>query len=355
MDKKIQMLVGPTALPPKVKKAMLHDAYSHRSSYYKEIQHRVTEGMKKIFGTKKDVLLLTTSGTGVMEASIQNIFMPGDEVIIPINGVFGELFYDVAKGYDLKIKRIDFDYGYEVDINEVLAAITTQTKGILMIHNESSAGVVNDVKSLGLALKDSDVLLIVDSVSGAGGLELNMDDWFLDGLFTTSQKALMSPPGLSFVSLSDKAWAYVERANNQKYLFNFKRDRDYVLRDLTVHTPATHTLLAVDAALTMIFAEGLENVIHRHSDNAALLRKELTKLGFELFAKDDNYASATLTSVFSKDNADYYVKELAKENIIISGGKSPLKKDTFRIGTMGYVSRNDVIACIEALKRIATK
>lgn len=355
MDKKTQLLVGPTVLPSKVKEAMGHDAYSHRSLYYKETQHRVTEGLKKIFGTKNDVLLLTTSGTGAMEAVIQNVFMPGDEVIIPINGVFGELFYNVAKGYDLKIIRIDFEYGYEVDENKVLEAITTETKGILMIHNESSTGIMNDVKNLGLALKDSDVLLIVDSVSGAGGIELNMDDWNIDVLFTASQKALMSPPGLAFVSLSDKAWAAVDRVNNPKYLFNFKRDREYAQRDLTVHTPATHTLLAVDAALAMIVTEGLENVIQRHTDNATLLRRELKKLGFELFAKNEKYASSTLTSVFSKDNAGYYVKELAKENIMIGGGKNPLKTDTFRIGTMGYVYRNDVMACIETLKRIVTR
>lgn len=352
MEKKIQMLVGPTALPFKVKEAMLNDAFSHRSDYYKEVQHRVTEGIKEIIGTQQDVLMLTTSGTGAMEASIQNLFLPGDEVIIPINGVFGELFYDVAKGYGLTIKRVEFDYGAEVDVKSVIEEITPATKGILMIHNESSTGVVNDVQLLGTTLKDSDVLVLVDSVSGAGGVELQMDQWYLDVLFTASQKALMTPPGLAFVALSDKAWKRVEEVNNPRYLFRFKKDRDYIHRDLTVHTPATHTMLAMDAAIQMIQAEGLANVIQRHADNSKKVREGVKALGFTLFAKDESFASPTLTTIVSEGNADYYVKELAKKDIIIGGGKNPLNGNTFRIGTMGYVSENDVRACLQALEEI---
>lgn len=355
MDKIVQMTVGPTALPLKVKKAMLHDAYSHRGDHYKKIQHFVTEGIKKIFGTKSDVLTLTTSGTGAMEACIQNMFLPGDQVIIPINGVFGELFYDVAKGYGLDIIRLEFEYGSDIEINQILETITDDTKGVFVIHNESSTGVTNNIKELGLALKNSDVLVIVDSVSGAGGIELKMDEWYIDVLFTASQKALMAPPGISFVSLSNKAWTRTEEVDNPKYLFNFQRDREYILQDLTVHTPATHTLLAVEAALTMIFEEGLDNVFRRHYKNAAIVREGLKDLGFGLFPKEERYASPTLTTVYSPGTASYYVKELAKKNIIIGGGKNPLKENTFRIGTMGYVSENDVLACMQALKGIIKK
>lgn len=352
MNKKIQLLVGPTALPHRVTQAMDSEAYSHRSKKYQEIQHSITENMKRIFKTEQDVLMLTTSGTGAMEATIQNCFSPGDEVIIPINGAFGELFYQVAKGYDLNIIRVEFDYGDEQNVEEVLKRVTSQTKGIFVTHNESSTGVVNNIEKFGTALADSDILLVVDSVSGAGGINIEMDNWRIDVLFTASQKALMAPPGLAFVALSDQAWTRVEEVGNPRYLFNFLKDREYVHRDLTVHTPATHTMLALHESLNMIFEEGLENVLTRHQKNAEMVRTGIKELGFQLFVKNEACASPTLTSVSIPEKAGYYVNELAKQNIIVGGGKSPLNKDTLRIGTMGYVSENDVAALLKALEKI---
>ncbi len=354
VNKKIQMLVGPTQLPQRVRNAMLHEAMSHRSEEYKEIQHNVTEGIKKIFKTENDVLMLTTSGTGAMEATIQNVFKAGDEVIVPINGVFGELFYDVASGYDLDIIRVEFEYGTEVDVDEVMSHVTDNTKAVLLIHNESSTGVVNNIQKFGEALKDSDTLLVVDSVSGAGGINIEMDNWHVDIVFTASQKALMSPPGISFVALNDRAWERVDEVGNNTYLFNFKKDRDYVHRNLTVHTPATHTMLAVNEALKMIFEEGLENVFERHKKNAKLVRKGVKELGLQLYPKNEAYASPTITTIYAKSKAKYYVNELKKYNIEIGGGKNPLSEDTFRVGTMGYVSENDVIAVLAALKEIVS-
>jgi len=355
MEKKIQMLVGPTALPHRVMLAMDQEAYSHRSEFYKETQHSVTEGMKTIFGTKNDVLMLTTSGTGAMEATIQNCFLPGDEVIIPINGAFGELFYNVAKGYDLNVIRVDFEYGTEQNVDEVMQLVTDKTKGVFVIHNESSTGVVNNIEKYGKAMESVDALLVVDSVSGAGGINIEMDNWKIDAIFTASQKALMAPPGLSFVALNDKAWKAVDRVKNQRYLFNFAKDRDYVHRDLTVHTPATHTLLAIQEGLKMIFEEGLDNVLSRHIENMSAVREGVRELGLELLVKDDSCASPTLTAISAPGKANYYVSELAKRNIIVGGGKSPLNKDTFRIGTMGYITKNDVTAVLAALAEIVNQ
>lgn len=352
MDNKIQLLVGPTQLPHRVMKAMVHEAFSHRGRYYKKLHHEITEGMKKIFKTKNDVLMLTTSGTGAMEATIQNLFLPGDEVVIPINGLFGELFYDVAKGYNLKITRVEFDFGTEVDVDEVMKHVTDNTKGVLVIHNESSTGVVNNIEKLGHALKDTDALLVVDSVSGAGGINIEMDKWSIDVLFTASQKALMAPPGLSFVAINDKAWKRIEKVANPRYLFNFQKDREYLQRDLTVHTPATHTMLAVREALAMIFEEGLENVFKRHENNAKRVRDSVKKLGLPLYVRDESYASPTITTIYLKNRAEFYVKELAKRHVFVGSGKGFLKKDTFRIGTMGYVLEHDVTALLSALKNI---
>lgn len=355
MDKKIQLLVGPTCLPQRVLKAMFHETFSHRSNYYKNIQHEITEGMKKIFKTENDVLMLTTSGTGAMEAVIQNLFHPGDEVVIPVNGLFGELFYDVAKGYDLNITRVEFEFGAGIDVDEVMNYVTNQTKGVLVIHNESSTGVVNHIEELGQALMDSETLLVVDSVSGAGGINIEMDKWNIDVIFTASQKALMAPPGLSFVAINDKGWKRIEKVDNQKYLFNFKRDREYLQRNLTVHTPATHTMLAVREALKMIFEEGLENVFKRHEENARRVREGVKELGFKVLAKNDSIASPTITTIYVKDHAEYYVNELAKYHIYVGSGKGKMNKDTFRIGTMGYVSHHDVTALLSVLEKIVNQ
>lgn len=352
VDKKIQMLVGPTELPLRVTNAMSHDVYSHRGEYYKEVQYNVMTGMKSIFKTKQDILVYTASGTGAIEATIMNLFKPGDEIIIPINGVFCELLYDVSLGYDLDIKRVEFEYGTEIDVDETMKHVTDQTKGVFVIHNESSTGVVNNIEEFGRRLKDTNVLLMVDSVSGAGGINIEMDNWHLDVVLTASQKALMAPPGLSFVALSDKAWERATEVDNKKYYFNFIKDRNYTQRNLTVHTPATHTLLAIAESLKMIEEEGLENVLERHQVNAQRVREGVKKLGFTLYAQDESYASPTLTAIFVKDEAKYYVEELAKRNIIVGGGKNPLTNDTFRIGTMGYVSRNDVEAVLVALAEI---
>lgn len=354
INKKIQMLVGPTQLPHRVMNAMAHEALPHRGQEYKEIQHNVTVGIKKIFKTENDVLMLTASGTGAMEATIQNVFKQGDEVIIPINGVFGELFYDVASGYNLDIIRVEFEYGTEVDVDEVMSHVTDNTKAVLLTHNESSTGVVNNIEKFGKALKDSDALLVVDSVSGAGGINIEMDNWYIDIIITASQKALMSPPGLSFVALNDRAWERVDEVGNKYHLFNFKKGREYVHRHLTVHTPATHTMLAVNEALKMIFEEGLENVLERHKKNAKLVRDGVKKLGLQLYPKDEIYASPTITAIYAESKAKYYVNELKKYNIEVGGGKSPLSEDTFRIGTMGYVSGNDVIALLAALREIVS-
>lgn len=350
--KNIQLLVGPTYLPERVRKAMDHPALSHRSQEYYDVQHEVTEGVKKILGTSHDLLMLTCSGTGAIEAIIQNLFKPGDQVVIPITGEFGKLIYNVAKPYGLDIKRIDFDYGQVADINQVMDQVTDETKAVLMVHNESSTGAKNDIQAFGEALKDKDTLLIVDAVSSAACVEIQMDQWHIDVVLTASQKGLMSPPGLAFVAMNDKAWDKVAEIANDRYYFNFRKDRKYVHEDRTVHTPATHTALAVREALRMIEEEGLDKVLNRHQDNARYVRQEAQDIGFKLMIEDEANACASLTCIKAPGQAKYYTSELKKRGIEVGGGKNPLGEDTFRIGTMGYVFKEDVTACMDALREI---
>lgn len=352
MDKKIQMMVGPTAVPHRILKAMNQESISHRSKEYSIMQERVTTNLKKIIGTEEEVLLLTSSGTGAMESAIQNCFSPNDEVVVPIIGNFSEKFAKMGELYGLKIKRVKFELGETADVDRVLKEVTKATRGVFLVHNESSTGVYNDLEAFGDALKDTNALLITDSVSGLGGLEMKMDQWHVDLALTSSQKALMSPAGLAFVALSKKAWNRVEESKFPKHYFDYKEASKFNEKHQTLTTPAVYTVFAVDEALKMIFEEGLDNLYTRHHINTKTIVEGIKGLGLKLFAKDEKFASPTLTAVHAPGRSKHIVTELAKRNIIINGGLAPLTEDLFRVGTMGYVSENDVIAFLYALKSI---
>lgn len=352
MQKKIQMMVGPTAIPHRVLKAMSRESISHRSKEYSIIQERVTNNLKKVFGTKQEVLLLTSSGTGAMESVIQNCFSPDDEIVVPIIGNFSEQFALMGEIYGLKVNRVEFELGETADVNRVMKEVTIATKGVFVVHNESSTGVYNDLEAFGNAIKDTNALLITDSVSGLGGLEMRMDEWHVDVALTSSQKALMTPAGLAFVALSEKAWSRVEESKFPKHYFDYKKASKFNEINQTLTTPAVYTVFAVDEALNMIFEEGLDNLYSRHRTNTELIIKGVKEVGLKLFAKDEKFASPTLTAVYAPGKSKYIVSQLAKKNIIVNGGLAPLTEDVFRVGTMGYVSENDVIAFLYALKQV---
>ncbi len=352
MEKKIQMMVGPTAIPHRVLKAMNRESISHRSKEYSIIQERVTSNLKKVFGTEQEVLLLTSSGTGAMESVIQNCFSSDDEIVVPIIGNFSEQFALMAEIYGLKVKRVKFELGETADVNRVMKEVNKSTKGVFVVHNESSTGVYNDLEAFGKAIKDANALLITDSVSGLGGLEMKMDDWHIDVVLTSSQKALMAPAGLAFVSLSEKAWSRVEESKFPKHYFDYKKASKFNEIHQTLTTPAVYTVFAVDEALKMIFEEGLDNLYFRHRTNTELIIKGVKEAGLGLFAKDEKFASPTLTAVYAPGKSKYIVSELSKKNIIVNGGLAPLAEDVFRVGTMGYVSENDVIVFLYALNQV---
>lgn len=353
MNKQIQMMVGPSAIPHRVLKAMNHTAISHRSQEYSEMQKRVTDNFKKIFQTKNDVIPLTSSGTGAMQAALINCFSLNDKVVVPVMGKFSEQFAYMAETFGLNVKRVKFELGETANVKRVMEKVEKDTAGVIVVHNESSTGVFNDLEAFGKMLKDTETLLITDSVSGLGGLEMKMDEWNVDVVLTSSQKCLMSPPGLAFISLSDKAWKRVEQSTIPKYYFDLKRAREFNINaNQTPTTTAIYTMFAVDEALKMVFEEGLENVYRRHLDNSRKIIEEVKLMGLELLAKDEKYASPALTAIKIPGKAKEIVGALAKKSIIVNQGLPPLADDTFRVGTMGYVSEYDVVAFIYELKNI---
>lgn len=353
MKKEIFMMVGPSAIPDRVLKAMNKSVISHRSEEYSKIQERVTNYLKIIFGTKNDILPLTSSGTGGMEAALVNCFSLGEKIVVPIIGKFSEQFAYMAERFGLTVKRVYFEHGQTADVKTVMEFVEEDTAGILIVHNESSTGVFNDLQSFGKELKNRETLLITDSVSGLGGLEIKMDEWNIDVVITSSQKCLMSPPGLSFIALSDKAWKKVVSSNIPKYYFDLKRAREFENKShQTPTTTAIYNMFAVAEALEMIKEEGVENLYNRYKSNSRRIIEEVKNLGLEILAENEQYASPSLTAIKVPGKAKEIVKKLSERGIIINSGLEPLEDDIFRVGTMGYVSENDVIAFLYHLKEI---
>lgn len=352
MKKEVVMMVGPTAVPDRVLQAMNRKSISHRSPGYCEIQARVSEGLKKVFGTENEVYTLTSSGTGAMEAAIQNCFSFGDEVVVPVLGMFSAQFAAMAEAFQLKVKRIEYALGEAADVETVMAHVTPETKGVFIIHNESATGVYNDLQAFGEALKDTDTLLITDSVSGAGGLEMKMDAWHIDVLLSSSQKALMVPAGLAFIALNEKAWKATKTSNIPKFYFDLNKAKAFYSKDQTPNTPAVYNVFAVDEALKMIFEEGLDHVYRRHEENTQAIINGVKKLGLDIFPKDEKRASRTLTAVYAPGKANEIVKKLAARGIVVNTGLPPVDNDVFRVGTMGYVYKEDVDTFLSALAEI---
>ncbi len=345
------MMVGPTDVPERVLDAMHRPSISHRSPEYMETHQRVRDGLKKIFQTENEVYILTSSGTGAMEAAIQNCFSFGDEVVVAVMGDFSDQFARMAEAYQLKVRRVKFEAGERADVDTVMAQVTDATKGVFIIHNESSTGVFNDLKAFGDRLKDTNALLIADSVSGAAGLPVKMDEWNIDILLSSSQKALMTPAGLSFISLNKRAWDRVESSNIPKYYFDLRKARDFQEKNQTPNTPAVYTVFAVDEALKMIFEEGYDNVIRRHEENTQRLIAGVRELGYGILPKEDAGASRTLTAVTAKGKAKKIVAFLQSEGIIVNGGLGNLAEDMFRVGIMGHVYPEDVEAFLDTLAK----
>ena len=352
MKKEVSMMVGPTAVPDRILNAMKRKSISHRSPEYTEIHQRVRQGLKKLLKTENEVYILTSSGTGAMEAVIQNCFSFEDEVVVVVMGTFSKQFAEMTKAYNLKVIEVEFELGQAADVNKVMDHVTSNTKGLVLIHNESQTGVTNDIEAFGKALKDTDTLLITDSVSGAGGIEMRMDDWNIDVVLTGSQKSLMVPAGLSFIALSEKAWKASESSNIPKFYFDLNKARDFQKLNQTPNTPAVYNLFAVDEALKMIFEEGLDNVYKRHIENRDMIIEGIRKLGYDIFVKDEKTASKTLTAVHAPGKAKEIVSGLGEQGVIVNGGLPPIADDVFRVGTMGYVYKEDVEAFLEALAKI---
>ncbi|SDC53849.1 pyridoxal-phosphate-dependent aminotransferase family protein [Candidatus Frackibacter sp. WG13] len=358
-EKRTLMLPGPTPIPEQARLAAAEEIIGHREPECDELIEEVVNGLKYVFQTENDVLVLTCSGTGGLEASLANTLSAGDKVLSLCTGAFGERYATIAEKYGLDVERINFEWGTAVDVDKVRERLEEdeigEIKAILMTHNETSTGVMNHPQAIGELATKHDTLLLVDAVSSLGGMEMKTDEWGIDVVVTSSQKALMTAPGLCLVSVSEKALKAGEDSDLPKFYWDFKRAKDRYDRDSqTPSTPAIATLYTLREVLKEIKDEGIENVFARHRIVTKAIRKAMEAIGLELLV-DDEVASKTVTAVKVPEDIEYStLRQKLKDdyNVYITGSKGKLKGKVFRIGHMGNVSRTDILSTISAIEMV---
>jgi serine---pyruvate transaminase len=346
---------GPTPIPPGVGLSQVRMVH-HRSRDFGEILGRVLDGLKYVFQTESEVLLFTSSGTGAMEGAIANCFNPADKVAAFCGGKFGERFAEIGEAFGLDVIRVSYRWGDNADpsrLEEVLRQ-NEDLKGVLLTHSETSTGVVNDVEAFGRITSKTEALLLVDSISGLGAVELRTDEWGVDVVVSGSQKAMMTPPGLAFASVSPKAWKAVEVSGSPHYYFSFSKARQGQKQTppQTPFTPAITLVQGLDQALGMIREEGLSNIWERHRLLALATQAAVEALGLDFLASDRSRAFVT-TSVWSPEgiNPGELVKLMRNRyGVFIAGGQGELKGKIFRLGHVGFFDEFDIVTQIAALE-----
>ncbi len=325
MRKNYLLTPGPTPLPPEVAEAMARPIIHHRTPQFQAILKEATDGLKYIFQTKNDVFILTSSGTGAMECAVVNLLSPGDTALIVQGGKFGERWTELCKSYAINTEVIDVEWGSAVspkDIEERLKAHPA-IKAVFTTHCETSTGVTNDIKAIGSVLKGFDAVLVVDAISGLGAIDLNTDAWSVDVVVSGSQKGLMLPPGLAFISVSKKAWEKINFSKCPRYYFDLKVAKKALEKTDTPFTPAITLVIALNESLKMMRQDGLESVFGRHRKMAEATRRALMAMGLELFAPLAASDAVTAAKVPQGIDGEKLVKIMRDTyNVTIAGGQA---------------------------------
>jgi aspartate aminotransferase-like enzyme len=348
---------GPTPCPPEVLKAMAWQMVNHRGPEYHEMIAEVTENLKKVFQTNNDVLLLTGSGTGGLEAAIVNTLSPGDKVLSVSIGVFGDRFASIAKTFGADVISLKVEWGKAADPDAVKKALQDNpgVKAVLVTHNETSTGVTNDIKAIAKVVKEAGKLLIVDAISSMGSINLPVDELKCDVVITASQKGWMVPPGMAMVSVSPEAWKAREVAKMPSFYWDFIRAKKiYEEKKENPWTPAISIVYAFKIALQMMLKEGIENIFARHERIGKMTREGIKKLGLPLFA-DPAHASNTVTAVSIPEGLDgKKLRQILREKykVVLAGGQQTLDGKIFRIGHLGLVTEKDVKEILTSIEKV---
>ena len=356
MDRpEVIMAPGPTPVPPEVYLAQAQPLVYHRGPGFGDLLRSVTEDLQKLFKTKNDVLLWSSSGTGGLECAVVNCFSPGDRVVIPVAGFFGERFVKLATAYGLEVRRVDYEWGQTVVPDDVAAAVAeAPTKGVLVQQSETSTGVIHDIGAISEVTRGTDTLMVVDCVSSVGAVPFETDEWGIDAAVGGSQKALSATPGVSFVAISDKAWAANETATCPRFYWDWKTYKaSYDLPNPeSPFTPPISVIQGLRAGLDVYFSDPMEANLARHELLARATKAGMEAMGLELFGEGRERAWA-VTAIRAPEglDADTIVDKVrADHGIILAPGQGPLKGKVFRVGHFGYFDKFDIIRCLAALE-----
>ncbi|MCX8022609.1 MAG: alanine--glyoxylate aminotransferase family protein [Syntrophorhabdaceae bacterium] len=353
MEKRYLLAPGPTAIPPEVLLKMAEPIIHHRNPLFEEVLEEVRENLKYLFGSKNEVLIFASSGTGAMESAVTNTLSPGDKAICIRSGKFGERWANICKAYGVETINIDLPWGEELDVADVEKALkgNPDCKAVYMQATETSTGAMFPVKEVaGIVKNYPDTILVVDGITGIGVFELPQDEWHIDVLVGGSQKALMLPPGLSFAGVSDKAWEFNKKSKLPKFYFNWAKELTNLQKNQTNFTPAISLIIGLRESLKMIKAEGLENVYRRIDGLARATREGAKALGLKIFAKNPSPAVTAICAPEGIDGQAIYKTLWKKYGVTGAGGQDQLKGKIFRIATLGYADKYDVITAISALE-----
>ena len=347
---------GPTPIPKRVELAMQQPIFSHRSKEFQELYATVAEQSKMFFGTKNELIFLPSAGTAALEAACLNVLQPHDEIVIVSVGFFGDYFVEICQKLNVKIHLLKKEYGEGCSPEELakfLKPLST-IKAVFLTYNETSTGVINPIKELASCIKEhSDALIIVDGVSCIGAVNCQMDEWGLDIVVTGSQKALMLPPGLAILAISDKAWSVIRKNNVPSYYLNLEKYEQWAQNHMTPNTPAITLFTGLKAVCELVEEEGgLEKVIQRHEMTKNMTRRGLEALGFSMLV-EEKYASPTVTTIYTP--APYETSEFihhlkSNYHIDFAGALGPISKTVFRFGHMGYCFPSDVLQALSYIE-----
>ncbi len=355
MQKKYLLAPGPTPVPPEALLAMAMPIIHHRAPDFLPVLDSAKKGLQWLYQTKNDVLILCATGTGGMEGAVTNFLSPGDEVLVINGGKFGERWTKICRAYGMQVEELVVEWGYAVKAEQVEAVLRKNPgiKAVFVQANETSTGVYHDVKAVAAVVRKTDALVVVDAISALVAHDIKADEWGIDVMIGGSQKGVMLPPGLAFVSVSDKAWKMAETAKTPKFYFNFKKERENLAKNQTNFTSAVTLIIGLNASIKMLQDEGLENVFKRHDKLARATRAAAGALGLRLFPKES--PSNALTAIEAPAGVDgqaIYKDLRVKYGITGAGGQDKLKGKIFRIAHLGYADTFDVITAVAGIEMV---
>ena len=355
MRKNYLLTPGPTPLPPEVCQALGKPIIHHRTPQFQAILKEAGEGLKYVFQTQNDVFILTSSGTGAMEAAVVNLLSAKDAALTVESGKFGERWTELCNGYGILADVIKVEWGKAVEPAEIDKRLKANPniKAVFTTLCETSTGVATDIEAIGKVVAKYNAVLVVDAISGLGAIDLKTDAWGVDVCVSGSQKGFMLPPGLAFISVSKKAWDMISVSKSPRYYFDLTVARKAIQKTDTPFTPAISLVIALVEVLRIMKQDGLENIFKRHHAMASATKAAMKALGLELFAPTASSDVVTAVKVPAGIDGEKLVKTMRDAyGVTIAGGQAELKGKVFRFAHMGFIEEFDIIAGIACLEKV---